>query len=187
MNSIVNYTYWKWEAKLTKSFCQAALEEIDWFTAKQAEVNSTKTVVDLAMRRTDVFFQNPMGPMGCITRSYIEVANQNAGWSYDLTGQEDTQFGRYKSSDNGHYDWHMDSFPPENGSQRKLSCVILLNDPAEFEGGELLLENTNEEKNLLTKQGDIIVFPSFIKHKVTPVTKGVRYTAVTWAVGPSFK
>jgi PKHD-type hydroxylase len=44
-----------------------------------------------------------------------------------------------------------------------------------------------EDRNVLSKQGSIVVFPSFIEHKVTPVTKGVRYTAVTWANGPSFR
>jgi PKHD-type hydroxylase len=62
----------------------------------------------------------------------------------------------------------------------------LLNDPSEFEGGILQLKGM-EDQNVLDKQGSIIVFPSFIEHKVTPVTKGVRYSAVTWASGPSFR
>jgi predicted 2-oxoglutarate/Fe(II)-dependent dioxygenase YbiX len=80
----------------------------------------------------------------------------------------------------------MDSFSPKNGEQRKLSCVILLNDSTEFEGGCLRIKEV-ESNNLLVKKGSIIVFPSFLEHTVTPVAKGVRYTAVTWASGPAFK
>jgi PKHD-type hydroxylase len=114
------------------------------------------------------------------------MANQSAEWGYSLSSQENTQLGRYKSTDEGYYDWHIDATPPENGIQRKLSISILLNDPSEFEGGILQFKGV-EDQNVLAKQGSIIVFPSFIEHKVTPVTKGVRYSAVTWASGPSFR
>lgn len=186
MSGLVHMAYWKWDAVLSKEFCNSALEQIDWAVSKDAIINNDTPIVDTKIRRTDVVWQHAMQPLGCIARTYVEVANQSAGWGYSLTGQEDTQIGRYKSSDEGFYDWHMDSFPPENGVQRKLTCVILLNDTSEFEGGVLQLKGL-EDKILLEKQGSVIVFPSFIEHKVTPVTKGVRYTAVSWATGPSFK
>ena len=187
MSSLVNYTYWKWDAVLSKEFCRSVLEQIDWATAEAAEVNEkSASVVDPKLRRTDIIWQEAMQPVGCVARTYMEAANQGSGWGYAITSQEMTQLSRYKSIDEGHYDWHMDAFPPDNGIQRKLSCVILLNDPSEFDGGILQLKGSEDEV-LLNKQGSIIVFPSFIEHKVTPVTKGVRYTAVTWASGPSFR
>ena len=188
MSTLVKHTYWLWEGALSKEFCRAALAEVDWATSKSgvvigAEMNE---VINLKSRRTDVIWQHFMQPLGCIARAYIDVANQSAGWGYSLTTQEDTQLGRYKSSDEGHYDWHMDAGPPQNDLQRKLSVSILLSDPSEFEGGELQFKGM-EDRKILTKQGSIVVFPSFIEHKVTPVTKGVRYSAVTWATGPSFR
>jgi len=188
MSGLVNYEYWKWEGVLSPEFCRSSLEQIDWATSADASIGRDigNFIVDPTQRRTDVIWQNAMQPLGCIARTYIEVANQSTEWNYILSSQEETQLSRYKSIDEGFYDWHMDSSPPQNGVQRKLTCVILLNDPSEFEGGELQFK-TNEGENMLTKQGSVIVFPSFIEHKVTPVTKGVRYTAVTWASGPSFK
>ena len=185
MSTLVQYAYWKWDAVLSKEFCHSALAQIDWATAKDATITSNY-FVNAEKRRTDVVWQEPSQPLGCIAKCYMEMANQAAGWEYSLGGQEDTQLGRYKSVDEGYYDWHMDAGAPQNGIQRKLSCVILLNDPSEFEGGVLKLKNM-EDQNVLNKQGTIIVFPSFIEHKVTPVTKGVRYTAVTWASGLSFR
>ena len=187
----MNNMYWLWEGVLSKEFCQSSLEQVDWATSITAEVNKNEDnqnsgVIDLATRRTDIIWQDCMQPLGCVAKAYIESANHQAGWGYSITGQEQTQLSRYKSADQGHYDWHMDAGLPENGNQRKLSIVMLLSDPADYEGGELQFKGI-EDRKILTKQGSIVVFPSFIEHKVTPVTKGVRYTAVTWVNGPSFK
>jgi PKHD-type hydroxylase len=186
MSGLVNNTYWLWEGALTKKFCHAALAEVDWATAEAGSIQGDSSLINLEQRRTDIIWQDFMQPLGCIARTYIDIANQAAGWEYQLISQEATQIGKYKSDDKGHYDWHMDSGPPKDGIQRKLSISILLSDPSEFEGGELQFKGI-EDKKILTKQGSIVVFPSFIEHKVTPVTKGVRYSAVTWASGPSFR
>lgn len=193
MGRLVNYTFWKWDGVLSQEFCHSMLEQLDWATSTPGSINAVNPVTDPSYRRVDIIPQNAMQPLGCIARTYIEVANQSAGWGFNLSGQEDTQLIRYKSIDEGFYDWHMDSFPPVDGLQRKLSCVILLNDPSEYEGGLLQFKKDEldykdgEAPVLFEKQGSIIVFPSFLEHRVTPVTKGVRYTAVTWANGPSFK
>jgi PKHD-type hydroxylase len=181
----VNYTYWAWEGALSRAFCHSALADVDWAIAEQGSVTHDK-IINLEKRRTDVLWQDFMQPLGCIARAYIDIANQAAGWNYLLSSQEATQLGRYKSSDEGHYDWHMDASAPKDGTQRKLSISILLSDPSEFEGGELQFKGMEDQK-VLTKQGSIVVFPSFIEHKITPVTKGVRYSAVTWVSGPAFK
>jgi PKHD-type hydroxylase len=186
MNELVSNVYWLWDGALSKEFCHSALKQVDWVTSEMAGIGEGNPVINPEKRRTDIIWQNFMQPLGCIAKAYIDVANKSAGWEYPLIGQEDTQIGRYKSADEGHYDWHMDATAPKNGIQRKLSISILLSDPSEFEGGELQFKGM-EDRKILTKQGSIVVFPSFIEHRVTPVTKGVRYTAVTWASGPSFR
>lgn len=186
MSKLVNYAYWKWDAVLSKEFCRSALEQIDWDTSKPAEIHEGNPIVDLKTRRTDIVWQETTQPIGCICKCYMEMANQSAEWGYNMGALQNIQLSRYKSTDEGHYDWHMDAAAPQNGVQRKLSCVILLNDPSEFEGGILQFKGM-EDQNVLDQQGSIIVFPSFIEHRVTPVTKGVRYTAVAWAEGPSFR
>ena len=185
MNNLVHHQYWFWEEALSKEFCEHALEHVDWNASDTAGLG-TKELINLKKRRTDIVWQDVMQPLGCIARTYMDIANQSAGWGYALNSQEMTQLSRYKSENKGHYDWHIDAAKPENGAQRKLSISILLSDPSEFEGGELQFKGI-EDKKILTKQGSIVVFPSFIEHRVTPVTKGVRYSAVTWASGPSFR
>jgi PKHD-type hydroxylase len=180
---MVNYTYWLWENALSKEFCEFSLAQVNW---NEMVVGETANGILPEKRITDVIWQNPMYPLGCIAKTYIDAANQAAGWRFDINTQEDTQIGRYKASNGGHYDWHQDVGKPYNMQQRKLSISILLSDPSEFEGGELQFKGIEDQK-VLTTQGSIIVFPSFIEHKVTPVTEGVRYSAVTWANGPAFR
>ena len=185
MGHIVENVYWLWEGALSKEFCNSILSEVDWKQGETAGL-SDRVEVDLKIRRTDVVWQDPMQPLGCIAKTYIDMANQSAGWNYALTAQEATQIGRYKGTNKGYYDWHVDTAIPREGMQRKLSISILLSDPSDFKGGELQFKGI-EDRKILTKQGSIVVFPSFIEHTVTPVTKGVRYSAVTWVHGPSFR
>jgi PKHD-type hydroxylase len=183
MNTIVKNAYWQWESVLSKEFCEFAISQLDWNTSVTGE---TFEGVEPHLRRSDVIWQPIMQPLGCIAKTYIDAANFYADWHYPINSLEDMQVSRYSSNNLGHYDKHMDTKAPKDGMQRKLSISILLSDPSEFEGGELQFTGI-EDRKLLATQGSIIVFPSFIEHKVTPVTKGVRYSGVTWASGPAFR
>ena len=68
---------------------------------------------------------------------------------------------------------------------RKLSMTVILSNPTDYDGGEFIFESTGDE--VFKNQGTIIVFPSFIRHRVNPVTKVIRYSLVNWFEGPAFK
>lgn len=102
-----------------------------------------------------------------------------------LAGVESIQYTRYPI--NGHYKFHNDIIARKEDSQRKLSIVMALTAPEEYEGGELLLmPHGDNPTRLKLGKGDLIAFPSYIPHKVEPVTSGLRITAVNWVVGPKF-
>jgi len=96
---------------------------------------------------------------------------------------EQIQYTVYKEDDKGFYDWHLDMGP--NKSRRKLSLVVQLSDPSEYEGGELQI-NTGKVVLAEKEKGTVILFPSYLLHRVTPVTKGVRRSLVLWIDGPAF-
>ncbi len=79
------------------------------------------------------------------------------------------------------------------GKIRKLSVTINLSDENSYEGGNLMfdfgqhVENQLHECTIARNKGSIIVFPSYIDHCVTPVTKGTRYSLVNWLLGRPFK
>jgi PKHD-type hydroxylase len=185
---MVHNLYWLWDGVLSKEFCDYVLGTANWDESKGGTVaaDNTRQVLDPNMRITDIIWEDPMQPIGCVAQAYIQSANMQAEWGYPLSGFEKVQLGKYKAENKGHYDWHIDTFAPTNDIQRKLSISILLSDPSEFEGGELQFKGI-EDRKILVNRGSVVVFPSFVEHRVTPVTKGVRYSAVTWASGPAFR
>ena len=124
----------------------------------------------------------------------VDLCNKQ-NWNYDLDGCGEIQYGIY--SDGGYYDWHIDEegeVPNINGRylMRKLSMTIWLNDPNEYEGGELDIEvdGPNMDRRYDTfklQKGSIIIFPSRMWHRVRPVTSGVRKSLVTWFRGTPFR
>jgi len=134
---------------------------------------------------------------------YVQAANEASGWNFKYDASELVQFTKYGSKQ--YYDWHCDSWPgaykkPEHPildkKIRKLSVSVLLSDPKDFKGGEFEFDFRNndpkdkENKQIakeLSKKGSMIVFPSFVWHRVKPVTKGVRYSLVLWYLGYPWK
>ena len=155
---------------------------------------------------------------------YVHRANKEAGWHWQIDGTESFQFtvydnngfyGWHKDGGSDHfakYKRYMHGLTPvalkENGNipagyvvmnnmvdkVRKISLTINLNEPTDYEGGNLMFDfghHTEGERfhecKEIRPQGSIIVFPSFLDHCVTPVTKGTRYSLVLWCLGDPFK
>ena len=138
---------------------------------------------------------------------YVNIANKNAGWNFEWDRSEACQFTKYKH--NQYYDWHCDSWDkpyeredkndPDNGKIRKLSMTCQLTDGSEYTGGELEFDFRNYDPHMrddskhrvqckeILPKGSIIVFPSFVWHRVKPVTSGTRYSLVVWNLGWPFK
>tara|TARA_R100001129_G_C5237721_1_gene224529 strand:+ start:39 stop:656 length:618 start_codon:yes stop_codon:yes gene_type:complete len=126
---------------------------------------------------------------------YIHEANKKAGWNFQWDWSESCQFTKYNL--NQYYDWHCDSVIKENKKIRKISITCQLNDPCEYEGGDLEFDQRNyhpderdPNKHVIKcnnlKKGSVVVFPSYMWHRVKPVTKGVRYSLVIWNLGKAF-
>ena len=134
----------------------------------------------------------------------IETITQHNSyvWKFDLKrAPELLQYTEYDSNDQGKYDWHVDT-ATNISSHRKISITIQLSDPSEYEGGYLQLFSTAENnpneydyslntpyyiKSVKKEIGTITIFPSFMPHRVSRVTKGVRKSLVLWVGGTSFK
>ena len=128
----------------------------------------------------------------------MEQANKEAGWRYEIKAAESCQITRYKKG--GFYSFHRDGCGdhlsaynnPQNsflhGYVRKLSMSVMLND--NFDGGAFEFASYSKGDCVITpieaSSGSVIFFPSSMEHRVSPVTKGTRYSLVTWFVGPPF-
>jgi len=114
----------------------------------------------------------------------MAIEANNKLFQLDLYGfTEKLQFTEYEGQ-GAHYDWHPDIGP--NMTKRKISIVVQLSDEKDYEGGELLI-NTGELIVPSKKQGSVILFPSFLMHKVEPLRSGSRYSLVSWVSGNTWR
>lgn len=129
----------------------------------------------------------------------VNIANRDI-FKYNIGEVEDIQFTKYSTGQ--FYDWHMDikedePFNINNNYCRKLSLIIPLSAPSEYEGGEIEFRSLHSSpdgkyappllsKDAFKEQGTMLIFPSIIWHRVKPVTKGTRHSLVAWWGGPFF-
>lgn len=104
-------------------------------------------------------------------------------WQYHITHSNQSEFLMYDI--HGKYETHVDTFHQRSNETRKLTVLAFLND--DFEGGKFYIQNSHERLYPQQTPGTVLVFPSFMPHGVEPVTKGIRYSIVTWMVGDYFK
>lgn len=101
-------------------------------------------------------------------------------WRYNYEGYGVFQYSEYTIGD--HFNWHIDQIAVK-GESRKVSFSLGISDESEYEGGDLGFKAAEEEDYYKIGRGDIIAFPSWMLHKVTPVTKGKRRVLVGWGEG----
>ena len=120
-------------------------------------------------------------------KRYIVEANDEL-WKFDLTSlNEQIQYTEYYDVSNGHYGWHQD-IGPGVGSQRKISITVQLSDSDEYEGGDLqFMHGSTSVVNAPRGAGVVVIFPSYMMHQVTEVTKGTRKSFVLWVGGDHYK
>jgi PKHD-type hydroxylase len=117
--------------------------------------------------------------------NYINFLNGKY-FQFDLFGYvENLQYTVYGID--GHYTWHIDSISDISVPPRKLSTVLMLSSPEEHKGGDLQVFTGKEPHTLERKKGRLYLFPSYVLHRVTPVTSGTRKTLVSWVSGNKFR
>lgn len=120
-------------------------------------------------------------------RKLIIDVNQSC-WSFHLYDfGEPLKFMEYSEEYNGFFGIHTDFNPETITKFRKLTVVIQLTDEDCYEGGDLIIQCYEKEVVASRKKGTVIIFPSFLLHRITPVIKGVRHSMVSFVYGPPFR
>lgn len=105
-------------------------------------------------------------------------------WNFNLVGfTEPLQVSEYRAEDQGFYDWHRDQFERSYFAFRKLTALIVLS--SNFTGGEFEFFDGGLCAQLVP--GSMLLFPSYVVHRVTPTLSGVRWSLVAWSSGPPFR
>ena len=117
---------------------------------------------------------------------YILKINSNA-FKIEVENNAEVQFTEYRFDENGHYDWHHDvNWNGQVDIDRKISLTVQLSNENEYDGGNFEFEELETNANFKQK-GTIIIFPSYLRHRVTPITSGVRKSLVAWFSGPQWR
>jgi len=118
---------------------------------------------------------------------YVLEANRNA-FGVDVTPFSNIQYTEYEGSAGGHYDWHNDvHWQQDLAFDRKLSVTVQLSDPEDYEGGLFEFKHDQPLPKEAFVKGSVLVFPSYLEHRVAPVTAGNRKSLVAWFEGPRWR
>ena len=93
-----------------------------------------------------------------------------------------------QTPDGGHLGWHIDN-GAHQVNKRKLAMTVQLSDPKDYDGGDFEIWFGGSEKPTVVprEKGDVIIFPTFNMHRVTPITRGERRCLVFWTGGRPFR
>ena len=206
----LEYYYWYFQSAIPPRICDDIIKyglDQQEQTALTGNLKSDKELTDKETkdlskkRKSNVVWMNDKWIYKEI-HPYIHQANAMAGWNFEWDWSESCQFTKYKL--NQFYDWHCDSWnkpydKPDDlnshGKIRKLSVTVSLSDETEYEGRDFEFDFRSAEDGSnqpqvckeIRPKGSVVVFPSFVWHKVNPVTSGTRYSLVVWNLGWPFR
>ena len=201
--------YWYFQSAIPRKICD---DIIEYGKSQQEQIALTgdydpntvgeKDIKDVSKKRKsnvvwmdDAWIYKEIHP-------YVHAANENARWNFQWDFSESCQFTKYGKEQ--FYDWHCDSWtkpydkpddPNSNGKVRKLSVTVSLSDETEYEGGDFEFDfrsaddgsNQPQICKEIKPKGSVVVFPSFVWHRVKPVISGTRYSLVMWNLGQPWK
>ena len=175
----------------TESLYPEEIEEFKKNDNWDHEKNEPKNLHDSnhSVRRTTLNWLSKDHKYNSILLDYVVKANEIV-YHYDIAKFTPCQFAQYNVGD--FYDYHQDSghqYVEYEKETRKLSMTVQLSDSKDYEGGEFHFYNGNQDPEIppIQEQGSILIFDSRMYHRVSPITKGVRYSLVSWVLGPHFR
>jgi PKHD-type hydroxylase len=157
---------------------------------KATVIGGKETEIDKTVRSSSIKWIPQSNEWSWLYDKLTQMASEanEALWGFDLiSAPESIQYTEYYADQEGHYTWHQDI---GNGmaSRRKVSITVQLSDADEYEGGDLELWGGGEWIRQAPRgKGNVVVFPSYLMHRVKPVTKGTRRSFVLWVGGQHYK
>lgn len=179
-----------WTSALSADECQSIIDRGLAYPVQDATVGfNENSRTDQAYRSSAIRWLDPVADEDIVARLMQFVHSSNrSNFGFDIHAPFELQFTEYHGSEGGKYDWHHDVWL--NSSRpyaRKLSVVVQLSNPADYEGGAFEFFDVQHPGAQFAPQGSILLFPSFLQHRVLPVTGGLRRSLVTWVEGPRWR
>lgn len=184
----INSQNWH-ELMFTETECDRIIGMVEDLYVQTSSVGGSKdnSKIDQMIRSADIFLLENDEENRWIyekVTNAVAVANK-MHFDYDVAGiTHSIQLIRYRADAEtpGHYDWHVDCGRGEPAT-RKISFVSQISKPGDYEGCELVVNDHGCIIQATKERGSINMFPSYQLHKVTPITRGERYSLVVWVHG----
>lgn len=179
----MSHNFQLWPSRIPPEKCEDIIEKCREVASQKGGIAGRE---DDKVRNSTVRWVSKHPEMRQLVGYFFQEANRRL-FNVDMQHVFDIQFTEYHAEGNQHYSWHEDiHWDRRNAYDRKLSLVLQLSDPDTYEGGELeFLQFRRPDE--FRERGSIIVFPSYVRHRVTPVTEGTRYSLVSWIEGPRWR
>lgn len=187
-NNVNHFNYYYF----TNVFTEQEIEQIIEVGESQSKIKATTVGEDASQqesgyRVSDIAWlsNNPKTNWVFDRIADLAIKANSEMWNFDIWDfQDDLQYTTYYGN-GGHYDWHADL--GVGISNRKLSVVLQLSNSDEYEGGDLQMNTGGSIINVPREKGLICFFPSFVLHRVTPLSSGLRRSLVTWLCGANLR
>lgn len=175
---------WCWNIVFSQEECDKIIEICDKLGTQKAVIDNN--ILNDKIRKSNICFLPENENTKWIFERCCNIVNMinEKYFNYDLIAIKEIQYTIYEEGD--FYEKHIDTVYESFGT-RKLSFSIQLSDPANYEGGELLLYYNNTPVIAKKDRGMMTAFHSLSLHEVKPITKGRRIALVGWVIGPKFK
>jgi len=176
-----------------KETCKKIIADGLELPAHNARMGASGQTEDNQYRRSKIRFINKNDTkFGYVFDALWKTAIQanDDYFNFHISRLDYLQLAEYDAAYKGEYKEHHDVFWMNDDPHyhRKLSCIVQLSDPADYDGGDLEI---TEAKNPLDagarQQGTLIYFPSMLRHKANQVTRGTRYSLAAWFDGPKWR
>ncbi len=179
-----------WPSAFSAEECDAIVAKAATYPAKAAMVGvDNPNRVEQTLRESTIRWIPPQGEPRLVQRimALVKVSNRR-NFGFDIAELFDIQFTEYHGSRGDKYDWHQDvRLKGPMPYDRKLSVVVQLSDRGSYEGGTFEFSTVEPPGAAFEARGSVLIFPSFLQHRVLPVTSGVRHSLVTWVEGPRWR
>jgi len=180
-------TYYWFKNGFSREECEKIKELAKSYDCEEATTFGDEGTnnTDDSIRKSSVRWINCTNDTSWIYEKLLKyVTEANKYFKTDITGfSEPLQYTEYEGKGT-HYGYHLDIGPGKH--KRKISIVVQLSDPSEYEGGELMIHNGTETV-MDRGMGCVFLFPSILLHKVTKVISGNRHSLVSWISGSPWK
>jgi len=177
------FLYWKFEKLYSKEEVDILNKEIESLKSEGSDIPAEDVVKTAEIKVID---SSKITLLNKMTDSIVEANKNNFGYNI-YTEKYHMNYNTYSAKNKGRYDYHLDMVFQNPASDIKLTAILNLS-TERYDGGNLCMY-TGKEFAIpeIRIPGNMVVFPSFLLHKVKPVIAGTRKTLSVWVSGPKFQ